>query len=297
MDDHTLRVLEFEKVLGLLADEAAFSVGRELCLAIRPATDFETVSVLQWETAEMRQLDHMGIDVPFAGAKDIRGAVQAASIGQLLEPSDLVDSAQTLHTAFRARQALERLRDRVPRLARIAEAISDFRVFTDEVDRSITPRGEVADSASDTLATTRRELRQAQDRLEQRASSALADALRRGIVQEGLLTERNGRKVLMVKSDYRGQIQGIVHDVSASGATIFLEPMGVVEAGNQVRELQLAEQREVRRVLQHLTSLLGARSDEANWSVLTLGRLDSISAKSRLARKLKAELPATGRRR
>lgn len=294
MDDHTLRVLEFEKVLALLANEAAFSVGRELCLAVRPETEFDAVAVLQWETAEMRQVDQMGIDVPFAGAKDIRAAVQAAAIGQVLEPSDLVDCAQTLRTAWKARGVLDRLRDRVPRLARIADLISDFRTFSDEVDRSITPRGEVADGASDTLGTTRRELRQAQDRLEQRASAALADAVRRGIAQEGLLTERNGRKVIMVKSDYRGQIPGIVHDVSASGATLFLEPMGVVEAGNQVRELQLAEQREVRRVLQHLSGLLGARSEEATWSVMTLGRLDMINAKSQLARKLKCHLPPSG---
>ena len=294
MDDHTLRVLEFEKVLALLAGEAAFSVGRELCLGVRPLTEFDAVAVLQWQTAEMRLLDEMGIDVPFSGAKDIRPAVHAAGIGQLLEPPDLVDSAQTLRTAFRARQVLERLRDRVPRLTRIGESISDFRNFSDEVDKAITPRGEVADSASDTLAHTRRELRVAQDRLEQRASAALADAIRRGIAQEGLLTERNGRKVIMLKSDYRGQMAGIVHDVSASGATIFLEPMAVVEAGNQVRELQLAEQREVRRVLQRLTTILGDRAEDAERSVMTLAKLDMLNAKARLARKLKAQLPPSG---
>lgn len=294
MDDHTLRVLEFDKVLNLLADEAAFSVGRELCLAVRPDTDFDGVVALQSQTAEMRLLDQMGIDVPFAGAKDIRPVIHAASIGQLLDPPDLVDASQTLRTAYRAGQVIERLRDRVPRLARIAEHVSDFRRFSDEVDAAITPRGEVADHASPTLATTRRELRLAQDRLEQRASAALADAIRRGIAQEGLLTERNGRKVIMVKADYRGHMQGIVHDVSSSGATIFLEPMGVVEAGNQVRELQLAEVREVRRVLQRLTGLLGDRAPEAESTLLILARLDVLNAKSRLARKLKCELPQPG---
>ncbi len=291
MDDHTLRVLEFEKVLHLLADEAAFSVGRELCMAVRPETEFAEVVIRQKTTAEMRLLDQMGIDVPFAGARDIRAVIHAASIGQVLDPPDLVDASQTLRTAFKARQVIERLRDRVPLLARIADGASDFRHFADDVDKAITPRGDVADNASDALATTRRELRIAQDRLEQRASAALADAIRRGIAQEGLLTERNGRKVIMVKADYRGHMQGIVHDVSSSGATIFLEPMGVVEAGNQVRELQLAEVREVRRVLQRLTALLGDRADEAEFTLLTLARLDVLNAKSRLARKLKCELP------
>lgn len=294
MDDHTLRVLEFDKVLALLAAETAFSAGRELALAVRPETDYEAVRRLQEQTAEVRLLDQMGIDIPFGGARDVRPLIHAASIGQALEPTELVDAAGTLKAAWRARNVVERLRDRVPVLAVIADEVSDFRRFSDAVDQSITSRGEVADSASDALATTRRELRIAQDRLDQRAQAALGDAIRRGIAQEGLLTERNGRKVIPIKADYRGQIQGIVHDVSSSGATVFLEPMGVVDAGNQVRELQLAEDREVRRVLQRLTWLLGEREEDAMRSLMALAKLDLLSARGRLARRLKAELPPPG---
>ena len=189
---------------------------------------------------------------------------------------------------------LERIRDRAPRLARIGDRIGDFRPFADEVDRSITKRGEVADAASDQLASVRRELRNAEARLEQRAQAALTDAIRRGVTQEGLLTERNGRKVIPVKADYRGQVQGIVHDVSSSGATIFVEPIGVVEAGNEVRELQMAEQREVRRVLQRLSTVLGGQADAALDSVDALGDLDLISARVRLGRKMRAPLPPPG---
>ena len=294
MDDHTIRVLEFEKVLALLAAEAAFSVGRERALALRPETSFTRASELQAQTAEMRLLDQMGVDVPFSGARDIRPAIHAAAIGQALDASDLVDAAQTLKTAWRAHATLEKIRPRVPRLAQIADGISDFRHFAEAVDEAITPRGDVADSASELLATTRRELRTAQERLDQRAQAALADALRRGIAQEGLLTERNGRKVIPIKADARGALHGIVHDVSSSGATVFIEPMGVVEAGNQVRELQLAEDREVRRVLQRLSAMLGDSSDAALASVLALGGLDLISAKVRLGRKLRADLPPPG---
>lgn len=294
MDEHTIRVLEFEKVLALLADEAAFSIGRELAMAVRPETEYERAFELQAQSAEMRALDQMGIDVPFSGAHDIRGAIRAAGIGQLLEPGDLVESAQTLRTAWSAHRVIEKLRDRAPQLALIADEISDFRRFTDEVDRAITPRGEVADNASEQLGTTRRELRLAESRLEQRAHAALADAIRRGVAQEGLLTERNGRKVIPIKADYRGQVQGIVHDVSSSGATVFIEPMGVVDAGNQVRELQLAEQREVRRVLQRLSAILGDMEAEALRSTMALGRLDVITAKVRLGRRMKAALPPPG---
>ncbi len=294
MDEHTLRVLEFGKVLQLLAAEAAFSLGRERALALRPETDYARAFELQSETAEMRLLDQLGIDVPFAGARDIRQLIHGASIGQALEPGELLEAAQTLKTARKARNVVEKLRDRVPRLAHIADEIGDFRIFTDDVDEAITSKGSVADSASDALATTRRELRVAEGRLEQRAQSALADAIRKGAAQEGLLTERNGRKVIPVKADFRGSVQGIVHDVSSSGATLFIEPMGVVDAGNQVRELQLAEEREVRRVLQRITAHLGDSADAATAAVEALGHLDLISAKVRLARKMRAALPPPG---
>ena len=294
MDAHTLRVLEFEKVLNLLADEAAFSIGREMALAVRPETDYAQAFELQAQTAEMRLLDQLGIDVPFAGAHDIRPHIHAASIGQVLEPGDLLEAAQTLRTARKAHGVVEKVRDRVPRLGLVADGCGDFRRFTDEVDRAISPRGEVADSASEQLANTRRELRIAESRLDQRAQAALADAIRRGVAQEGLLTERNGRKVIPIKADYRGQVQGIVHDVSSSGATVFIEPMGVVDAGNQVRELQLAEQREVRRVLQRLSAILGDMSEAAQRSAESLGMLDAIAAKVKLGRKLKAGLPPPG---
>jgi len=294
VDDHALRVLEFEKVLNLLADEAAFSIGRELCLAVRPETDYARAFELQAQTAEMRLLDQLGIDVPFSGAHDIRPAIHAAAIGQVLEPGDLVEAAQTLRTAWSAKRVIEKVRDRVPRLGLLADEISDLRRFTEEVDRAITARGEVSDNASEQLAMTRRELRVAESRLEQRAQAALADAIRRGVAQEGLLTERNGRKVIPIKADYRGQVQGIVHDVSSSGATVFIEPMGVVDAGNQVRELQLAEQREVRRVLQRLTALLGDAEDAALRGTLALAQLDVLHAKVRLGRRLKAGLPPPG---
>lgn len=294
MDDHTLRVLEFEKVLALLAGECSFSVGREFALATRPRTTRHEVVGLQRETAEMRLLDRMGIDIPFGGASDIRPLIHDAAIERVLEPGELQETANALRAAWRAKQVIERVRSQVPALGGIADGISDFRRFCDDVDAAITARGEVADSASEQLAAVRRELRVANDRLNQRAQAALADAVRRGLAQEGLLTERNGRKVIPIRAESRGAIPGIVHDISASGATVFLEPMAVVEAGNAVRELQVAEQREVRKVLARLTALVGSREEDATRSMVALGRLDAVHARARLARRLRAGLPPPG---
>ena len=291
MNDHTLRVLEFDKVRAMLAGETAFSLGRELALALEPEREHEAVLALQAETAEMTHIDQMGLDVPLGGMRDLRPLVHSATIGQALEPTDLQEAAGSFDTARRARQLAERLAKRTPRIATIAAAIADFRSFVAEVQRAITPRAAVADDASPELAAVRRELRVAQGRLEQRARAALGDAVRRGVAQEELLTERNGRMVIPVKADFRGQLPGIVHDVSSSGATVFLEPMSVVETGNEVRELQLAEEREERRVLLQLSAMVGEREDEALATLEAMARLDLLRAKVLLGKRLSADLP------
>lgn len=294
MDEHALRVLEFEAVLVLVSDHAAFSVGREQALALRPQTSFEEVLREQSLTAEMTLLRREGIDLPFSGASDVRPQVRAAAIGQLLEPVDLQDCARTLDLAFKTRRLLERLREKVPSLAAVADVFPDFRQFASLVEEATGSRGEVLDTASEELAVVRRELRSALERVEQRAQAALAEAVRRGIAQEALLTSRNGRKVIPIKADFRGAMEGIVHDVSSSGATVFFEPFSLVEAGNRVREMQVAEEREVRRVLQRLTALVGEREEEALLAVETLGRLDSISARTKFGERVKAQLPPPG---
>ncbi|MCY3603205.1 MAG: endonuclease MutS2 [Chloroflexi bacterium] len=291
MNEHTLRVLEFDKVRAMLAGETAFSLGRELALALEPEREHEAVLALQAETAEMTAIDQMGLDVPLGGMRDLRPLIHAATIGQALEPTDLQEAAGSFDTARRARQLAERLAERTPGIAAAAEAIADFRSFVAEVQRAITPRAAVADDASPELAAVRRELRVAQGRLEQRARAALGDAVRRGVAQEELLTERNGRMVIPVKADFRGQLPGIVHDVSSSGATVFLEPMSVVETGNEVRELQLAEEREERRVLLQLSAMVGEREDEALATLEAMARLDLLRAKVLLGKRLGADLP------
>ena len=291
MNDHTLRVLEFDKVRAMLAGETAFSLGRELALALEPEREHEAVLALQAETAEMTRIEQMGLDVPLRGMRDLRPLIHSATIGQAIEPTDLQEAAGALDTAWQARQLADRLADQTPRIAAAAEAIADFRPFVAEVRKAITPRGVVDDNASPELAAVRRELRGAQGRLERHARAALAEAVRRGVAQEELLTERNGRMVIPVKADFRGQMPGIVHDVSSSGATVFLEPMSVVETGNEVRELQLAEEREERRVLLQISAMVGEREEEALATLEAMAWLDLLRAKVLLGKRLGAALP------
>jgi len=294
VDEHALNVLEFPKVLELLAGETSFAPSRERALALVPSPTFEGVRERLRTTAEMQLLDRLGIDLPTGGLSDIRPLLQQVAVGQIPLPADLLAAAEFLRGAMRARDAIGRVADRVPRLWQLAAAIADFRAEVRAIEASITRRGEVADAASDALAAVRRQLRHAQERLDALAQSALADALRRGIAQEPLVTERNGRKVLPIKAEHRAQLPGIVHDVSSSGATVFIEPAALVEAGNAVRELQLAEEREERRVLQRLGALLAARRHEIGAAIDAMAELDLLRAKVRFGRRLRAELPAPG---
>lgn len=294
MDEHALRVLEFPKVLELLAAETSVPPARERALALVPATTYEGALERLRTTAEMVLLEQMGFELPLGGLSDIRPFLRQVAVGQIVEPAGLLAVAEFLRAAMRSREAVLRLSDRVPRLARLAGAIADFRAEVRTIEAAITRRGEVADGASEALAAVRRRLRQAVERFDALAQAALADAVRRGIAQEPLVTERNGRKVLPIKAEHRGQLPGIVHDVSSSGATVFVEPASLVEAGNIVRELQLAEEREVRRVLQRLAELLGRRVADIDAAVEAVAELDLLRAKARLAGRLGAALPAPG---
>src|SRR5439155_24860625 len=162
----------------------------------------------------------------------------------------------------------------------------------DNINRCINQRAEVTDQASPALGSIRREVRTLHDRLYQRIEEILASASTKGIAQEAIITLRDGRYVIPVKADMRGQLRGIVHDVSGSGATVWLEPLAVVELANRWREAQLEEEREVERVLRALSADVGAQAEAIDWDVVALARIDLALAKVRFGDEVGAvELP------
>ena len=291
MDDHALQVLEFEKILDRAAGFATFEPGRELVRALRPSVDLADIRERHAHVAEMTRLERMGVELPLGGLADVRPLLTAVAKGQIPEPRDLLALEELLRAAMRVRGTLERLAAHAPRLAARASEVGDFRDLVRTIERAITRRGDVADAASEALALARRQLRAAQERLDALARASLNDAVRRGIAQEPLITERNGRKVLPIKAEFRGQFPGIVHDVSASGATVFVEPVALVEAGNAVRELEVAVAREERRVLQRLGGAVASRVEEIRGTVDVLARLDAYRALARFGASIAAGLP------
>jgi len=289
LQERSLLLLEFPLVRERLAGYTTFPPGRDLALALRPAFEPEAVARLQQETTEARLLLEWE-EVDFSGLEDIRPQLERARRGGVLTGRDLVAIAQVLHTAGRVRERLGK-RTEVPLLAGLARRIPDLRPLEERLFRALERNGEVRDDATPALRTLREEVRNAYDRLMTALDRIVRSALGRQVLQEGLVRERNGRPVLAVKAEHRGRLPGLVHDVSESGATLFVEPLAVVPLTNRWRALRSAEEREVERVLRDLSAEVGACAEEALLTVDLLARLDLTLARARYARAVGAVAP------
>jgi DNA mismatch repair protein MutS2 len=289
----TLSTLEFDKVLARLTQHTAFSAGRALALALRPSSDYGEVVRRQRMTAEARRLLEMQPNLSLGGAHDVRPQAQKAALAGVLEPGELLDIQGTLSLAISLRKTVQRLGvPALPLLTDLAEGLASLSPLVAEIARCINPRSEVTDAASPILADLRRETHLAHDRLTAKLQHILASATGRQVAQEPIVTLRDGRYVIPVKAEMRGQLPGIVHDVSSSGATVFLEPLEAVEIGNAWRELQLEEQREVERILRALSARVGEAAEDIETTVATLAELDLALAKAKLGDALACkELP------
>ena len=242
----------------------------------------------QRETAEAVFLETNGVDVPLDGAHDVRERARNAALGHSLTTSELLEIASTARGAGRARRALTRLAGETPLLSTVGAGIPDLGALRELIEQSVDGRGEVVDSASPDLRAIRRELVDAHEQLQQRMQSLLKSPAVRGALQDPIVTIRDGRYVLPVRSEARSAVRGVVHDTSSSGATVFVEPMAVVELGNHWRELQAHERHEVQRILRDLSDAAGQAADELVDAVERLARIDLALAKARLAKELDA---------
>ncbi len=288
MDSKALHVLEYEKILTRLAGFCDFSASAELAGGLQPTADIEQARRRLAETTEARFL-LITHDLTIGGSHDIRPSADLAARGGVLDPQALLDVKSTLMACRDLKKSLEHAADQAPHLARIAMGLPDSFGIIDAVTRVLSERGEVLDSASPKLASIRREVRSARDRLMSRLQRYLTDSA--GKLQEPIITQRDGRYVIPLRAEFKGQIKAIVHDQSSSGATLFVEPLPVVELNNEVRELELAERDEERRILAELSGLVGAHAVELKDGIENLAVLDLAFAKAKYAEEIKAAEP------
>jgi len=291
VDQKFLNTLELPKILDRLAALCSFSGGAELARTLAPTNDLRSARRWQQETAEARKLLSVKTDVTIGGARDVRLYVSNAAIGGVLAPTEILDIKNTIVAGRSLKRTLSKLGDQFPRLAFIAEGLDECPGIVEAIGRTIDERGEVLSSASEKLASIRHQLRIAHDRLLQKLQTILTSSRYASYFQDGLITQRDGRYVIPLKSEHKGKLRGVVHDQSASGATIFVEPLATLELNNEWRKLQLEEQEEIRRILAELCKLIGAQAIAIKNNVEALAELDLAFAKGRYADALRATEP------
>ncbi len=286
-----LTTLEFPKILERLARYTNFSAGKALALALQPSPFLAEVQGWQTETSEACQLLSVKPNLGLGGAHDVRPLARQARRGMVLSPADLMRVRQTLIVARELQRTIARLAEVYPRLADIAARIDPCSGLVNEIGGAIDERGEVKDNASPALARIRRELEIAHGRLMDKLNRIISSQQYAQYLQEALITQRAGRYVVPVKADFKGRIQGVVHDQSASGATIFVEPLATVELNNRWRKLQLDEADEIRRILAELSTLVGQQERYISHTVAALADLDLALAKAKYAEAIDAVEP------
>ena len=288
------RILEFDRVLDLLARRCVYSVARERAATIGPSSDPNQVAYLLSITREAVDLLSTNPGFSVGGARDIRPVLDRAVHGALLLPTELGDVLDTVQAAHALRHGFFRTQTgtrRHPGLAEFVEAIASLPVLEAELARTVGPGGEILDSASVELAEIRRGLKSAHGRLLDRLNRMIASGEYAGALQDAIVTMREGRYVIPVKADHRGQVPGVVHGTSASGMTLFVEPLGVVELNNRWRELQMVEEHEVERILRARSDQVAQAAGDLGRSVEAVAALDLALAKARLAFDLRAREP------
>ena len=278
--EQALHLLEFDQIRLRLAGFTRTLLGRERALALEPVADIQEIGARLQETDEARTFLDTGGTLEFGPGADLREYVQRAVLGGALRGEELNQVRQLAEAATFSRNALHR-RDDLPLLSGMAGNIPGLATVEQAIGRAISPSGEILDDASPELRRLRRESRSAYQQLNEVMQRSLRRYQQRAVVQESIITQRNGRLVLLIKAENKSQIPGIVHDVSDSGATVFIEPLPAIETGNHWRETRLAEEREEERVLRSLSAQVGDAGPGLLLALDLLARLDVAMAKGR----------------
>ncbi len=288
--EKSMQTLELPRVLDMLADQAVTEEGKDKARRLRPETDPVEVTALLAETTAAVEKMVLGGSPAFAGVRPVAGSLQRANMGGSLNTRELLDIARVLAAARSAKEYGEGDAEKKTSIDVLFHSLRPNRFLEDKITGSIVGDGELADSASPELASIRRHMRatesKVRDILQRIISSSQAKYL-----QESIITQRSGRYVVPVKSEFKNEIPGLVHDLSGSGSTFFIEPMGVVKANNELRELQAKEEKEIDRILAELSAEAASFREDINLDYELLVRLDVIFARAKLSNKMHAMAP------
>ena len=295
MQERNLRVLEFGKIRDMLAAHAVTDPGRAACLALEPSGDFETVRALQAQTEEADTVLAYSGGNPMAYFKDVREYLKLASVGATLSAKALLDVAEALKASQVVRAALVTDRENTPLLTEMGSRLSTNRSLEEEIFSAILSEDEISDHASQDLYDIRRHIRQINDRVRDKLNSLIRSSSMQKYLQDAIITMRNDRYVVPVKAECRQFVPGLVHDQSGSGSTLFIEPMAVVEAGNELKQWSAKEKQEIQRILSDFSARVAPDAGLIARNLELLSNIDCIFAKAMLGREMKAVPPKINR--
>ena len=291
--EKSMATLELPQVLALLADCAATLEGKERCLALRPLTDLDDVARAQEETSAAVKMLILRGSPGFSGVKPVSASLQRADMGGSLSTRELLDIASVLRCARGARDYGDSEEKTV--ISHLFRSLTPNRFLEDSITNSILSEEEIADSASSELASIRRHMRSTETRVRD-ILQRLISSNQSKYLQESIITIRSDRYVVPVKAEHKNAIPGLVHDVSSSGSTFFIEPMGVVKANNELRELAAREKKEIERILAELSAQCAAHKEDIGEDYTLLILLDTIFARGQLSLKMEASQPGLSER-
>lgn len=312
MNQKALKTLEYTKIITQLESHAASPLGKSLCRELSPSSDLEEIRTRQAQTTDAVNRVRLKGSVSFSGLREIGGSLKRLEIGSSLSIPELLSISSVLTVASRAKAYGRRDTEETPvftprfpgqkppKQAEVAEYVPDsldplfqsiepLTPLNNEIKRCILSEDEIADEASPGLSRVRRSIKAAADRIHTQLNSILNS--HRTYLQDAVITMRDGRYCLPVKAEYKNQVSGMVHDQSATGSTLFIEPMAIVKLNNEIRELEIQEQKEIEAVLASLSNEAAPHIEELRLNMELLAQLDFIFAKAALSRQYRCSAP------
>lgn len=302
MNEKALKTLEFDKVIDRLASLANTTLGKSLCTSLRPTADIREIEQNLLETSDALTLIFKKGSLSFSGVRDIRSSLMRLDIGSVLSIEELLSISSLLKVTLRAKsyfrkenttgsQNQEETDESENSLTGYFSALEPLSNLNNEITRCIISEEEIADDASLTLRQIRRSIKATNNKVHEQLNTMVNNQTTRNMLQDALITIRNGRYCVPVKAEYRSQFKGMIHDQSSTGSTLFMEPMAIVKLNNELRELALKEQEEIERILAELSNLVGEHTEELKINQEMLVKLDFIFAKANLSKQMKASAP------
>ena len=293
--EKSIRTLELPRVLQLLSDQAVSAEAKERALRVRPETETEEVLRLLDQTDAARSMIGLHGSPSFSGVKPVAEALDRADRGGGLNTRELLTIADLLTAARRTKEYFNDEAQEKTVLDHLFQSLHGNRFLEERIKRAIPDEDTIADAASSELADIRRHMRAAHSRSRQILQKIISSPTYGKILQENIITQRDGRFVVPVKAEHKGDLPGLVHDIYSSGATLFVEPMGVVQANNELIELEAKEQKEIERILAELSAEAAAHREDIQWDYDALVHLDLIFARGQLSYKMDAVRPEVRR--